>query len=72
LASAFPDVVVAAVRSGDSAAAGDLRAVIERYPRHAALKAVVRARDVPIGEDVRPPLRGLTDDERRDLLAAVL
>jgi dihydrodipicolinate synthase/N-acetylneuraminate lyase len=72
LASAFPDVVAAAVRSGDSAAAGTLRAVIERYPRHAALKAVVRARNVPLTEDVRPPLRGLTDDERRDLLAAVL
>lgn len=72
LASAFPDVVAAAVRSGDSGAAGDLRAMIDRYPRHAALKAVVRARDVPLGEDVRPPLRGLTDDERRNLLAAVL
>jgi dihydrodipicolinate synthase/N-acetylneuraminate lyase len=72
LASAFPDVVTQAVRSGDSAAAGELRALIERFPRHAALKAVVRARDVPLTEDVRPPLRGLTDGERLDLLAAVL
>jgi 4-hydroxy-tetrahydrodipicolinate synthase len=72
LASAFPDVVSAAVRSGDSAAAGDLRAAIERYPRHAALKAVARARGVPLTEDVRAPLRGLTDPERRDLLASVL
>lgn len=72
LASAFPEVVVAAVRTGDSAAAGELRAVVERYPRHAALKAVVRARGVALEEDVRPPLRALTDDERRDLLAAVL
>jgi dihydrodipicolinate synthase/N-acetylneuraminate lyase len=72
LASAFPEVVAAAVRSGDSAAAGDLRAVVERYPRHAALKAVVQARGVPLNEDVRPPLRGLTDHERRNLLAAAL
>jgi dihydrodipicolinate synthase/N-acetylneuraminate lyase len=72
LASAFPEVVVEAVASGDSRAAGELRALVERYPRHAALKAVVRARGVPLTEDVRAPLRGLTGDERRDLLAAVL
>ena len=72
LASAFPEVVAAAVRSGDSSAAGRLRALIERYPRHAALKAVVRARSVPMTEDVRAPLRGLTAEERRDLLGAVL
>ena len=72
LASAFPEVVAGAVRSGDSAEAGRLRAVIDGYPRHAALKAVVRARGVALNEDVRAPLRGLTDDERRGLLAAVL
>jgi dihydrodipicolinate synthase/N-acetylneuraminate lyase len=71
LASAFPEVVVEAVRSGDSTAAGELRAVLDRFPRHAALKAVVASRGVPIREDVRAPLRGLTDDERRELLAAV-
>jgi dihydrodipicolinate synthase/N-acetylneuraminate lyase len=71
LASAFPKVVVDAVRSGDSTAAGELRAVVERFPRHAALKAVVASRGVPIREDVRAPLRGLTDDERRELLASV-
>jgi len=71
LASAFPEVVVEAVRTGDSTAAGELRAVVERFPRHAALKAVVAARGVPIREDVRAPLRGLTDDERRELLAAI-
>jgi dihydrodipicolinate synthase/N-acetylneuraminate lyase len=68
LASAFPEVVVEAVRSGDSHAAGELRATIDRFPRHAALKAVVRARGVPILEDVRPPLRGLTQAERTELL----
>jgi dihydrodipicolinate synthase/N-acetylneuraminate lyase len=72
LASALPEVVVEAVASRDAAAAGRLRAVVDRYPRHAALKAIVRARGVPIGEDVRGPLRGLTDGERAELLAAVL
>jgi dihydrodipicolinate synthase/N-acetylneuraminate lyase len=71
LASAFPEVVVEAVRTGDSTRAGELRQVIERYPRHAALKAVVKARGVPMREDVRGPLRGLTDAERTELLAAV-
>ena len=71
LASAFPEVVVAAVRSGDSRIAGELRATVERFPRHAALKAVVAARGVPLREDVRPPLRRLTDAERRALLETV-
>ena len=71
LASAFPEVVVEAVRSGDSTAAGELRSVVERFPRHAALKAVVASKGVPIQEDVRAPLRGLTDAERAELLAAV-
>ena len=44
LASAFPEVVATAVATGDSTAAGELRATVERFPRHAALKAVVRAR----------------------------
>jgi dihydrodipicolinate synthase/N-acetylneuraminate lyase len=64
-------VVVDAVRSGDSTAAGELRAVVDRFPRHAALKAVVASRGVPMREDVRAPLRQLTDAERIELLAAV-
>jgi len=71
LASAFPEVVVEAVRSGDSTKAGELRGIVERFPRHAALKGVVASRGVPMGEAVRAPLRGLTDAERRELLAAV-
>ena len=71
LASAFPEVVVDAVRGGDSTAAGSLRAVVERFPRIAALKAVAHTRCAAIGEDVRPPLRRLTDAERTELLAAV-
>jgi dihydrodipicolinate synthase/N-acetylneuraminate lyase len=72
LAAAFPDVVVAAVESGDSTAAGELRAQVDRFPRHAALKEVVRAKGVPLEPDVRAPLRRLTDAERSELLAAVL
>ena len=70
LASAFPERVVAAVREpdGDMAAGlGELRAAVERFPRHAALKRIVARRGVPIREDVRAPLRGLTDDERTEL-----
>jgi dihydrodipicolinate synthase/N-acetylneuraminate lyase len=71
LASAFPEVVVDAVSRGDSAAAGELRAQVERFPRHAGLKEVARARGVPMQAAVRPPLRGLTDAERDELLALV-
>jgi len=71
LASAFPDVVVDAVRSGDSTRAGALRAQIEGFPRHAALKEVVRARGVPVQPDVRRPLRALADAERSELLGSV-
>ena len=62
LASAFPEIVAAAVR-GEDVDPGALRAEIDRFPRHAALKHVLVRRGVPIREDVRAPLRGLTDDE---------
>ncbi|MEJ7569739.1 MAG: dihydrodipicolinate synthase family protein [Gaiellaceae bacterium] len=71
LGSAFPERIVAAVREpsiGASAELGELRAAIERFPRHAALKCVLGARGVPIHEDVRAPLRRLTDGERKELL----
>jgi dihydrodipicolinate synthase/N-acetylneuraminate lyase len=70
LASAFPERVAAAVREPrgqEAAGMGELRAAIERFPRHAALKRVLARRGVPIREDVRPPLRGLRDDERAEL-----
>ena len=70
LASAFPERVAAAVRDPDgeeAAAIGELRAAVERFPRHAALKRIVARRGVPIREDVRAPLRGLTHDERTEL-----
>lgn len=71
LASAFPEAVVEAVHTGDSTAAGELRAHVERFPRHAALKEAARARGVPMRADVRPPLRALTDAERESLLQVV-
>jgi dihydrodipicolinate synthase/N-acetylneuraminate lyase len=66
LASAFPEVVAAAVR-GEDVDPGGLRARVDRYPRHAALKHVLVRRGVAIREDVRPPLRGLTPEERAEL-----
>jgi dihydrodipicolinate synthase/N-acetylneuraminate lyase len=69
LAAAFPEVVAEAVSSGDATRAGELRALLERFPRHAALKAIIARRGVPMREDVRAPLRGLTEDERAGLSA---
>lgn len=71
LAAALPRAVVEAVRSGDSTAAGALRASLERFPRHAALKALVGASGVPMRADVRAPLRGLTPAELDELLELV-
>jgi dihydrodipicolinate synthase/N-acetylneuraminate lyase len=70
LASAFPERVVAAVRDRSDELAS-LRESIERFPRHAALKHVVRRRGVPVRAEVRPPLRLLTQEEERDLDAAL-
>jgi dihydrodipicolinate synthase/N-acetylneuraminate lyase len=70
LAAAFPERVAAAVRdpTGEEAdAMASLRAAIERFPRHAALKRIVSRRGVAIREDVRAPLRTLTDEERTRL-----
>jgi len=74
LAAAFPELVAAAVRepSGDrSARLGELRDGLEAFPRHAALKRVLALRGVPVREDVRAPLRGLTDAERERLDALI-
>jgi dihydrodipicolinate synthase/N-acetylneuraminate lyase len=72
LAAAYPEDVAAVVRipSADGATRlGGLRASIDRFPRHAALKLVVGSRGVPFREDVRPPLRRLSASERSELLA---
>ena len=66
LAAAFPELVARAVHEGD----GDLapvRAAIERFPFHSALKHVLERRGLPVREDVRAPLRTLTDAERDEL-----
>jgi dihydrodipicolinate synthase/N-acetylneuraminate lyase len=71
LGSAFPEQVAAAVREPTEANAirlGELRAAIELLPRHAALKTVIAAKGVPMSAEVRLPLRGLTDEERTELL----
>ena len=70
LAAAFPERVVAVVReptAGGAAALAELRAAVERFPRHSALKFLLGLRGVPVREDVRRPLRQLTDDERTEL-----
>jgi dihydrodipicolinate synthase/N-acetylneuraminate lyase len=70
LASAFPERVAAAVRDRSDELAS-LRESIERFPRHAALKHIVRRRGVPVRPEVRPPLRLLTQAEERDLDAVL-
>jgi dihydrodipicolinate synthase/N-acetylneuraminate lyase len=62
LATAFPKRVAAV-----DPQLAEIRAGIERFPRHAALKHVLGRRGVRIREDVRPPLRQLTGEERREL-----
>jgi dihydrodipicolinate synthase/N-acetylneuraminate lyase len=62
LASALPEKVVAV-----DPRLKEIRDTIERFPRHAALKHIVARRGVPIREDVRAPLRALTDEERTEL-----
>jgi len=67
LATAFPGEVVAAVRGVPGPDLQSLRDGLEQFPFHAAAKRVLRRRGVPVGEDVRRPLRGLTEDEREAL-----
>jgi dihydrodipicolinate synthase/N-acetylneuraminate lyase len=70
LGSAFPELVARAVREHSDELA-TLRGAVERFPRHAALKLVARRRGVPLQPVVRPPLRGLTVDEERELFEAL-
>jgi N-acetylneuraminate lyase len=70
LGSALPELVIATVREGTLEAAeraGAVRAAIERFRRLPALKRILGLRGVPVGEDVRGPLRRLTDAERDEL-----
>jgi dihydrodipicolinate synthase/N-acetylneuraminate lyase len=70
VAAAYPEVVVEAVATASEEATdrvNGLRSALERFPFHAALKRVLAHRGVPIHEDVRLPLRGLTPAEREEL-----
>jgi dihydrodipicolinate synthase/N-acetylneuraminate lyase len=69
LAAVFPDVVAGAVheRRSDATELERLREGLERFPFHAAAKHALRRRGLPLREDVRPPLRGLTEAEREEL-----
>ena len=69
LASAFPELVVAAVRDPASADLGPVREAMQLFPFQAALKTVVARRGVPVRPDVRRPLRTLTHDEAERLEA---
>jgi dihydrodipicolinate synthase/N-acetylneuraminate lyase len=70
LASALPREVAAVVRDPTpegAARLGELRASVERFPRQAALKRLLALQGIPVTEDVRPPLRTLTVEERAEL-----
>jgi dihydrodipicolinate synthase/N-acetylneuraminate lyase len=70
LASALPGEVAAVVREPTEEGAArlaELRAFVERFPRQAALKRLLARQGVPVEEDVRAPLRSLTDEERDEL-----
>jgi dihydrodipicolinate synthase/N-acetylneuraminate lyase len=67
LATAFPAEVAAAARGVPGPDLDAMRNGLEQFPFHAAAKHVLARRGVPIQEDVRGPLRGLTEDERETL-----
>jgi dihydrodipicolinate synthase/N-acetylneuraminate lyase len=67
LASAFPELVVAAVGHSASVDLGAVRAAIQRFPFQSALKTVLARRGIPIRADVRRPLRRLAAEEAAHL-----
>jgi dihydrodipicolinate synthase/N-acetylneuraminate lyase len=66
VAAAFPELIARFVHAG-TGDPGPVRATLDRYPFQAALKRVLAQRGVPVHEDVRAPLRRLTDAEREEL-----
>jgi dihydrodipicolinate synthase/N-acetylneuraminate lyase len=67
LANAWPEVVASLVHDHSPEAhlrVTELRQRLEGIPFHAALKQVLVDRGVLLHGDVRPPLRGLTLEER--------
>jgi dihydrodipicolinate synthase/N-acetylneuraminate lyase len=70
LAAALPELVAEVVRSPSAEGAarlGEVRTALDLFPYQAALKTIAASRGVPISEDVRAPLRRLTDEERGEL-----
>jgi dihydrodipicolinate synthase/N-acetylneuraminate lyase len=70
LATAFPEVIAALVRQPTAANAERvtaLRDALAPIPFNAAMKVVLGLRGLPVQEDVRAPLRGLTREERDQL-----
>ena len=68
--SVYPEVVAALVREPTQEHAGRGRAAaaeLDRFPLQAAAKVVAARRGVPIGPDVRAPLRPLTPGEAESL-----
>jgi dihydrodipicolinate synthase/N-acetylneuraminate lyase len=66
LAASFPDAVVPLVRTPSpvlAEMARALRLLLSRLPFHAASKAALGLRGVPVSVEVRAPLRGLTEEE---------
>jgi dihydrodipicolinate synthase/N-acetylneuraminate lyase len=66
----LPVLVAAAVRERPpeaTARAAAARAALERFQMPSALKTVCALRGVPLGNDVRAPLRALDDAERSEL-----
>jgi len=73
LAAAFPDVVSAVVHDPTAEGAALLermRRTLSAYPFQPALKVAAALRGAPVREDVRAPLRTLTEGEKAGLAAA--
>ena len=74
LAAAFPELIAWLVHDQSPEThetVVQLRRRLDPLPFHAALKAILAERGVPIREDVRAPLRCLDENERIELLRAV-
>jgi dihydrodipicolinate synthase/N-acetylneuraminate lyase len=70
LATAWPGMVARLVHDRDALAherVTELRLALADIPFHAALKEILSRRDVLLHADVRPPLRGLSREERERL-----
>lgn len=71
LAAAFPEVIAALAHEHSREAnriVVMLRDRLSRVPFHASLKVLLAARGVPVREDVRAPLRTLSEEERSEVL----